>query len=194
MQRRPGCFVGFAGSIVVVDRSADQMQNREAIHDTISRTSLLDPPKNGLAVAFELHPDLARDGIEVGRFPLCRVLMINDQSYPWFVLVPQREDIRDTVDLSDIDYQALWSESREFSRGIMNAFAGEKLNVAALGNITPQLHIHHIVRFTKDAAWPEPIWGKQPLVPYSKDQVLEFGNRLRAEVIQGFKHTEINPS
>ena len=96
-------------------------------------------------MSFELHPDLQRDGIEMGRFALCRVLLINDSHYPWFVLVPQRDRISDTIDLTPADYAALWEESRVFSKGVMTAFDGEKLNVAALGNMTPQLHIHHIV-------------------------------------------------
>ena len=95
---------------------------------------------------FELHPDLKRDGLAIGRFPLCHVLLINDQAYPWFVLVPGRVNIRDTIDLNLDDYQSLWAESREFGTAIMQVFRGEKLNVAALGNVTPQLHVHHVVR------------------------------------------------
>ena len=143
-------------------------------------------------MTFELHPDLARDGIAVGRFSLCLVLLINDQSYPWFVLVPQRENICDTIDLSESDFQSLWMESRELSRGIMNAFAGEKLNVAALGNITPQLHIHHVVRFANDAAWPGPIWGKQALVPYAFAQVQEIARLLQNEAMTGFESVKID--
>jgi len=124
-------------------------------------------------LAFELHPDLSRDGIYMGSFPLCQVLLINDSNYPWFVLVPQREEIRDTIDLSKTDYEALWAESRAFSFAIMKLFAGEKLNVAALGNVTPQLHLHHVVRSAADVAWPGPIWGVQPLQPY--DEQARFG-------------------
>ena len=137
-------------------------------------------------LGFELHPDLSRDGIHLGSFPLCQVLLINDSAYPWFVLVPQRENIRDTVDLSETDYHSLWAESRAFSTAIMKLFGGEKLNVAALGNITPQLHLHHVVRFSADPAWPGPIWGVQPLTPYQDQQIEEIRTRLASANIPGF--------
>ena len=135
---------------------------------------------------FKLHTDLKRDGIMLGRFPLCLVILINDSAYPWFVLVPERKDIRDTIDLTPVDYQSLWNESHALSVGIMSAFAGEKLNVAALGNVTPQLHIHHVVRFSKDLAWPGPIWGKQPLTPYNDDRVQEICELLAKVKMPGY--------
>ena len=136
-------------------------------------------------MTFNLHPDLSRDGIYLGSFPLCQVLLINDSAYPWFVLVPQRENIRDTIDLSKSDYEALLTESRALSIAIMKLFDGEKLNVAALGNITPQLHLHHVVRFAADPAWPGPIWGVQPLQPYSDQQIEEIRIRLNSAQIDG---------
>lgn len=139
-------------------------------------------------MSFELHPDLVRDGIELGSFSLCQVLLINDSKFPWFVLVPQRENIRDPIDLSQEDYNQLWSESRTFSAAIMKVFSGEKLNIAALGNMTPQLHVHHVVRFSTDAAWPKPIWGS-PLVPYSEEAITDIRNRLAAENVDGFAVT-----
>ena len=135
---------------------------------------------------FQLHPDLQRDGILMGTFPLCLVLLINDRSYPWFVLVPQRAEIRDPNDLSEADYDSLWQESREFSRAIMSMFEGEKLNIAALGNMTPQLHVHHVIRFSTDAAWPAPIWGKQPLVAYRDGEVQQICERIAGANINGF--------
>ena len=135
---------------------------------------------------FTLHPDLSRDGIPIGWFPHCQVLLINDAAYPWFVLVPQRDNISDTIDLSPDDYAVMWQESKVFSEAIMQAFAGEKLNVAALGNMTPQLHIHHIVRYKSDPAWPGPIWGKQPMTPHTDSEVEEVVLRLKAVDIPGF--------
>jgi len=137
-------------------------------------------------LSFELHPDLSRDGIFLGSFPLCQLLLINDSAYRWFVLVPQRENIRDTIDLSPADYEALCSESRALSVAIMKLFGGEKLNVAALGNITPQLHLHHVVRFATDAAWPGPIWGVQPLTPYSTSEIDEIRSGIASAKIAGF--------
>jgi diadenosine tetraphosphate (Ap4A) HIT family hydrolase len=135
---------------------------------------------------FELHPDLERDAIALGRFPLCRVLLINDANYHWFVLVPERPDVRDTIDLSEPDHQTLWAESRAFGIGIMRAFAGEKLNVASLGNMTPQLHVHHVVRYAADPAWPGPIWGKLPLMAYDAAGVEAVRSKLAAAGIEGF--------
>ena len=135
---------------------------------------------------FTLHPDLIRDGIPMGDFALCQVLLINDAHYPWFVLVPKRADISDTIDLDSKDHAQLWAESRLFSKAIMAAFDGDKLNVAALGNMTPQLHIHHIVRFKTDGAWPGPIWGKHPLKPYNAAQITDIHMRLARQKIHGF--------
>lgn len=140
-------------------------------------------------MSFELHPDLSRDGIFLGSFPLCQLLLINDSAYRWFVLVPQRENIRDTIDLSPADYEALCSESRALSVAIMKLFGGEKLNVAALGNITPQLHLHHVVRFATDAAWPGPIWGVQPLTPYRTSEIDEIRSGIASAEIAGFTAT-----
>jgi len=137
-------------------------------------------------LSFELHPDLSRDGIYMGSFPLCQVLLINDSAYRWFVLVPQRENIGDTIDLSEADFKSLWAESRAISIAIMKLFDGEKLNVAALGNITPQLHLHHVVRYASDPAWPGPIWGVQPLTPYQDQQIEEVRTQLADANIPGF--------
>jgi len=135
---------------------------------------------------FTLHSDLIRDGIMMGHFPLCQVLMINDATYPWFVLVPRRSGISDIIDLPLDDYQQLWTESRVFSQAIMQAFIGEKLNVAALGNMTPQLHIHHIIRYKTDPAWPRPIWGHQPLIPYNPQTIDAQRKTLKIQNIPHF--------
>ncbi len=135
-------------------------------------------------MSFELHPDLIRDGILVARFPLCLVLLINDASYPWFVLVPEREKTGNTTDLSESDHQQLWAESRAFGIGIMRVFRGDKLNVAALGNITPQLHVHHVVRYVTDPAWPAPIWGRQPMVPYTSEGLCQVREQLDAAQVR----------
>lgn len=136
-------------------------------------------------MTFTLHPDLVRDGIAMGNFTLCQLLLIKDSTYPWFVLVPKRQGISDTIDLSADDHAKLWAESRAFSTGIMAAFAGDKLNVAALGNMTPQLHVHHVVRYTSDPAWPGPIWGKVPMQPYKQDGIETIRKKLAQAGITG---------
>ncbi|MGB0905908.1 MAG: HIT domain-containing protein [Maricaulaceae bacterium] len=142
-------------------------------------------------MSFELHPDLLRDGLHMGDFSLCHLRLINDANYPWFVLIPKRDGISDTIDLTPEDHAAMWEESRIFSQAIMAVFKGEKLNVAALGNMTPQLHLHHIVRYKADAAWPGPIWGKLPLKPYELTEVAKIHKALTEGAIPNYTPTEI---
>ena len=127
---------------------------------------------------FELHPDLKRDGHVLGSFPLSLLLLINDRRYPWFVLVPQRAGIRELFELTDSDYSQFCHESKVFGQAILSSFDGQKLNVAALGNMTPQLHIHHIVRYESDHAWPKPIWGHGPMEPYSTEEIKALMSKL----------------
>lgn len=115
---------------------------------------------------FTLHPQLAKDCFVLGDWPLCRMLLMNDASYPWLILVPRRNGIREVHELEDADRRLLWDESAALSRALMAAFKGDKLNVAALGNVVPQLHVHHVVRFKTDPAWPAPVWGRLPPQPY----------------------------
>ncbi|TQV65221.1 MAG: HIT domain-containing protein [Halothiobacillaceae bacterium] len=115
---------------------------------------------------FELHPRLAADTVEITRLPLCRVLLMNDAHYPWVILVPQRADIREIHELSDAEQVRLIRESSLVSRVMAELFKADKMNIAALGNVVPQLHIHHIARFESDPAWPRPIWGQLPPQPY----------------------------
>ncbi|TMP02635.1 HIT family protein [Pseudoalteromonas sp. S3178] len=128
---------------------------------------------------FELAPELKRDCIELADWPLCKVLLLNDSQYPWFVLVPRQANLKEIIDLSEDDQIVYLKESAKLSKLLMDVFSPDKLNVAALGNVVPQLHIHHIARFTTDAAWPAPIWGKHPAVPYTEPQIAELKKALQ---------------
>ena len=119
------------------------------------------------ASTFQLHPQLAQDTWLVTDLPLCRVLLMNETRYPWVILVPRRQDIREIHELTAMERQPLWQESDQLSRALMKLFKPDKLNIAALGNQVPQLHIHHIARFQTDAAWPAPVWGKFPPQAYT---------------------------
>jgi diadenosine tetraphosphate (Ap4A) HIT family hydrolase len=112
---------------------------------------------------FILHPQLAKDTLLIGDWPLCRLLRMNDQSYPWLILVPKRADIREIIDLREEDQHLLMTEISAVSRALRQVHAPDKINVAALGNVVPQLHVHVIARFTSDPAWPRPIWGVTPV-------------------------------
>ena len=136
-------------------------------------------------MTFTLHPRLAADTIVLGDFPLCRLLLMNDAQYPWFILVPRRAGAREIYLLEERDQQQLWRESAQLSRAVMEAYRGEKLNVAALGNVVPQLHLHHIVRHAADPAWPGPVFGRHPPQPYAEaaraERVAALRPRLPAD-------------
>jgi diadenosine tetraphosphate (Ap4A) HIT family hydrolase len=135
---------------------------------------------------FELHPRLEADCISIGSFPLCRLLLMNDANYPWFILVPQRASIREVFELSEDDQHQLLRESSALSRVISDHFNADKINVAALGNMVPQLHIHHIVRYESDPAWPAPVWGHAPAEPYSEEELSELVKTLAGVMPDSF--------
>jgi diadenosine tetraphosphate (Ap4A) HIT family hydrolase len=110
-------------------------------------------------VAFTLHPTLAQDCVHLRDLALCRVLLMNNQVFPWLVLVPMRDHIRELFELAPQDYRDVMEEVRHVSRLFADYTAAHKMNVAALGNMVPQLHIHVIARFRHDPAWPQPVWN-----------------------------------
>lgn len=115
---------------------------------------------------FTLHPQLAKDCFILGDLPLCRALLMNDANYPWCILVPRQDNIREIHELAQADQAQLLAESTRLARALTSLFRPDKLNIAALGNLVPQLHLHHIARFTTDPAWPRPVWGQHPARPY----------------------------
>ena len=115
---------------------------------------------------FILHPQLAGDCHLVGDLELSCVLLLNDSRYPWVVLVPRRAAITEIYQLSRADRELLLDESCRVGELLMRAFPGDKLNLGALGNLVPQLHVHLVVRRRDDPAWPGPVWGHSPGVPY----------------------------
>jgi diadenosine tetraphosphate (Ap4A) HIT family hydrolase len=129
---------------------------------------------------FQLHPQLAKDCRNLGRLGLCRLLLMDDANYPWFILVPEREGVSEIHALDDADRATLWDESALLSRALVKGFAPDKLNIAALGNLVPQLHVHHIVRYKHDPAWPAPVWGKHPAKPYYAAEAEKLAGMLRA--------------
>ncbi len=136
---------------------------------------------------FELDPRLAADCHRLGSLPLCELLLMDDAQYPWCILVPRRAGVREIYELSAADQAQLLAESVALGRALRAAFGGDKLNVAALGNVVPQLHLHHIVRHVGDPAWPAPVWGRVPPRPYSGDAAREFAGRLRQRLPADFR-------
>lgn len=128
---------------------------------------------------FDLHPRLAQDTFLVGQYALCDVLLMNDSRYPWLILVPRRDAMREIHQLSESDQQLLIQESSFTASQMLALFSADKMNVAALGNQVEQLHVHHIARFKTDACWPEPVWGRGTAEPYSDIAAKAMLSQLR---------------
>jgi diadenosine tetraphosphate (Ap4A) HIT family hydrolase len=127
---------------------------------------------------FELHPRLAQDCLAIGRFDLCRLLLMNDSQYPWFVLVPEKPGVSELHQLCDAERRQFIDESCYLAENLADLYHADKMNVAAIGNIVTQLHIHHVVRYRYDKAWPQPVWGKFDAVPYTPEQAADIVQRL----------------
>ena len=132
--------------------------------------------------AFSLHPRLAADSLHVGDLALCRVVLMNDARFPWLILVPRRPDMRDMCDLAAEDRATLGEEIDAASHVLKRLIHPHKLNVAAIGNVVPQLHIHLVARFEDDAAWPAPVWGHGVREPYDDDESSGFIGLLQREL------------
>jgi diadenosine tetraphosphate (Ap4A) HIT family hydrolase len=135
----------------------------------------------------ELDPRLLNDCEVLGKFKLCHVLLMRDANYPWIILVPDRENKTEIFELSEDDQQQLNVESNILLAFLNKEFNADKMNVAALGNVVSQLHIHHIVRYKTDIAWPAPVWGAFPAKPYSESSLQE----CIATLAKGFNSLDI---
>ncbi|MGI9276318.1 MAG: HIT domain-containing protein [Endozoicomonas sp.] len=121
---------------------------------------------------FQLDKRLAQDCLLLGELPLCQLLLMNDRQFSWFILVPKVTGIEELYELDDQQLLQLNRESVQLSAFLSEQFQADKMNVAALGNIVRQLHIHHVVRYESDPAWPGPVWGKLPALAYSDSEVV----------------------
>ncbi|NVO14187.1 MAG: HIT domain-containing protein [Rhodoplanes sp.] len=134
------------------------------------------------SAAWSLHPQLAKDTINIGDLPLCRVLVINDANYPWLLLVPRRPEVAEIIDLDEVEQAQLMTEITRVGRALKAVTQCAKLNIAALGNVVSQLHIHVIARRTSDAAWPRPVWGQVAPLAHDKQEVEAFIQALRRRI------------
>ncbi len=130
--------------------------------------------------SYALDPRLAADSHALARFELCDVRLMDESHYPWLVLVPRLPGLRDLIDLDQSRRHQLTDEVDRASRLLRDAFCPDKLNVAALGNVVAQLHVHVIARFKTDPAWPMPVWGRIETRPYSPEAMLERMTQLQA--------------
>lgn len=133
----------------------------------------------GSLTEFALHPRLVADTVSVTTLGLCRVLLMQDSRFPWLILVPEKMNLRDLHDLSPEDQVMAMGEIDAVSRALQAIHSPDKMNVAALGNMVPQLHIHIIARFTTDEAWPGPVWGVGTAEAYDEVALAEILRMLR---------------
>ena len=128
---------------------------------------------------YVLHPQLAADTHPVAVFDLCELRLMDDANYPWLVLVPRLPDAHELIDLDVRQRHALTDEIDRAARALRDGFRPFKLNVAALGNLVPQLHVHVIARYRDDIAWPKPVWGMAAVQPYSMEALVDRMRILR---------------
>ena len=136
--------------------------------------------RHALPARYELHPQLAADTHPLAALELCELRLMDDSNYPWLILVPRVPNARELVDLDAAQRHRLTDEIDLAARLLRDAFRPHKLNVAALGNLVPQLHVHVIAREESDPAWPAPVWGRVAARPYSPEALIERVRRLGA--------------
>ena len=129
--------------------------------------------------AFKLDPQLEQDTILISDWHLCQVRLMNDSRYPWVILIPKVDGVSEIHELAEEQQQLLLGESMRLSKALDQLFSPHKLNIAALGNMVRQLHVHHIVRFENDASFPRPVWGVGDAVPYDAGALSETVNGLQ---------------
>ena len=134
---------------------------------------------------WHLHPQLAEDTVPIIELALSEVRLMDDANHPWLVLVPRVADVTELIDLDAVQRTQLTAEIDATSRALMALFKPDKLNIAALGNMVPQLHVHVIARFLNDIAWPRPVWGVANARRYAPEQLVERVNSLTEALRQG---------
>jgi diadenosine tetraphosphate (Ap4A) HIT family hydrolase len=142
------------------------------MHSSMQETQM---PETG----WSLHPQLRDDTVAVGDLALSRVLAMNAADYPWLILVPRRVGLSELIDLDLAASVMVMKEIELISRALKPQTRCDKLNIAAIGNVVPQLHIHIVARRTDDPLWPKPVWGAAPLRPYDAVAMQRFVAAMR---------------
>lgn len=132
---------------------------------------------------WQLHAQLAADTVVVCELDLCQVLLSRDSSFPWLILVPRRMEVRELFELTARDRQRLTDEITQASIAMAALFAPDKINVASLGNVVPQFHVHVIARYRADRSWPRPIWGTGSAVPYSSARLMALARQIKSALV-----------
>ena len=134
---------------------------------------------------FLLHPQLEADSFLMLDLPLSQLRLSNQKAVPWLILVPRRNDIKEMYELDKADRAQLMEEITQTAKALDQLYAPDKINIAALGNIVPQLHIHIIARFKNDPVWPAPVWGKLNSDPYTAEAIKEIKTKLNTPKFWG---------
>jgi len=137
-------------------------------------------------MSFTLDTQLQADTILLASLPLCELLLMNDSQYPWFILVPRRADLRELMELSAMDRAQYTVESDFIADFLQAELLAEKINIAALGNVVAQLHIHHIARFSSDSSWPRPVWGVHDATAYTHAELDDLYRRLHCWAVENW--------
>ena len=132
-----------------------------------------------MTTSFSLDSQLEADSLPVAESELCLLRLLNDVRYPWLLLIPKRAGVSEIFELSEAEQVQLLRESSAVAAALHHEFSCDKINVAAIGNIVRQLHLHHVVRRIGDPAWPAPVWGHSPRVPYDDSGFAEIVRKLR---------------
>ena len=130
---------------------------------------------------FELHSQLKKDTILVKNLSLCQLLLMNNSLYPWFILVPKKPNLVEIIDLSIEEQDDLMREISAVSKALKVLFKPDKINIAALGNMVPQLHIHIIARFKNDKTFPKPVWVSNETSGYSEEEIKKIIELVSSE-------------
>ena len=133
-------------------------------------------------IGWSLHPQLHADTVSVCDLALSRLLAMDDANFPWLILVPRRAGVSEIIDLG-AEQALLMDEISLVSRALKDETRCDKLNIAAIGNVVPQLHIHIVARRKDDAAWPKPVWGVVPRRVYAADTMERFVAAIRERVL-----------
>ncbi|MDQ3617967.1 MAG: HIT family protein [Pseudomonadota bacterium] len=141
------------------------------------------PPKHPPSPPWHLHLQLAEDTHPLAHFELSELRLMDDANHPWLILVPRVEQAVELIDLDQAQQAELMREIALVSRALQATFKPHKLNVAALGNLVPQLHVHVIARFEHDIAWPRPVWGMVAAQPYSPEALVQRIQHLQAALV-----------
>lgn len=142
---------------------------------------------------FEMDERLVSDTVPLGNTALCHILLMNDSRYPWLVLVPRCSAASEVFDLTVEQQQQLWLETSAVGRLLKDLYQADKINIATLGNMVSQLHMHVVVRMQDDAVWPAPVWGRGEAQAYSAEAIMQISERLRSALAQyGLIDAEVN--